>query len=58
MLPKLNNFIGGKFTEPVGGEYLEKYDPRTGLKMQEVAGSGQPDVKMSVEAASGALDSW
>ncbi|MBR9842295.1 MAG: aldehyde dehydrogenase [Rhodobacteraceae bacterium] len=55
---RYDNFIGGKFVPPVGGEYFDNITPITGAKVCEVAKSGAADVELALDAAHAAKDAW
>ena len=55
---KYDNFIGGKFVAPVGGEYFENITPITGQKVCDVARSGAADVELALDAAHAAKVAW
>ena len=55
---RYDNFIGGKFVAPVGGQYFDNITPITGQKVCEVAKSGAADVELALDAAHAAKDAW
>ncbi|MGP4068640.1 acetaldehyde dehydrogenase ExaC [Halobacillus sp. B29] len=55
---RYDNFIGGKWTPPVNGEYFENVTPVTGQNFCQVARSTEEDVELAVEAAHQAKDAW
>ncbi|MGP4076231.1 acetaldehyde dehydrogenase ExaC [Halobacillus sp. K22] len=55
---RYDNFIGGKWTPPVNGEYFENATPVTGQNFCQVARSTEEDVELAVEAAHQAKDAW
>ena len=55
---RLDNFIGGNFTAPANGKYLENIDPSTGLICGEIPDSDEQDIKAAVNAAQIALPKW
>src|SRR3982751_470156 len=57
-LPKIKNFIDGKFVEPTGGKYLDNIEPATGKPYSQVADSGKEDVDLAVAAAGNAFAGW
>lgn len=57
-LPRIKNFIGGKFVEPRSGKYLENIEPATGKPYSQVPDSGQEDVDLAVAAAEKAFVDW
>jgi aminobutyraldehyde dehydrogenase len=52
------NFIGGQWVDPKGGETDPVIDPTTGLEMARAASSDAPDVDDAVRAAAAAFDEW
>jgi len=57
-MEKVLNFIEGEFREPVGGAFLENYNPATGQVYSLVSQSETQDVDMAVVAAKKALPAW
>jgi aminomuconate-semialdehyde/2-hydroxymuconate-6-semialdehyde dehydrogenase len=57
-LNKIQNFIDGKFVEPVGGRYLDNIEPATGKSYSQVADSDARDVDLAVAAAEKAFIEW
>ncbi|MNU96033.1 NAD/NADP-dependent betaine aldehyde dehydrogenase [compost metagenome] len=58
MFDRTNSFIGGRISPPLNGEYVDKIDPRTGEKLNEVANSGPADVAIAIDSAAAALQAW
>src|SRR4029453_692820 len=56
--PKIQNFIGGEFVEPVGGKYLDNIEPATGKSYSQVADGDSRDVDLAVAAAEKAFPDW
>ncbi|MGE3165619.1 MAG: aldehyde dehydrogenase [Planctomycetota bacterium] len=54
----IDNFIGGEAAAPIGGTYLEDFEPATGKVHARVADSDARDVARAVEAAQAAFPSW
>lgn len=54
--PTDQNFIGGKWVAPVGGEFLELGNPSTGEAMTRIARGKAIDIDNAVAAAQAALD--
>lgn len=52
------NYIGGKLIEPLAGNYLNNYEPATGLVYGEVPDSDSKDVELAYSAATEAQKSW
>ena len=44
---RYDNFIGGKFTPPVKGEYFENVSPIDGKVFTHAARSGKEDIELS-----------
>lgn len=57
-LENIKNYIGGKFREPTGGQYLENYEPATGKVYSYIPDSDERDVEAAVGAASAARSDW
>jgi aminomuconate-semialdehyde/2-hydroxymuconate-6-semialdehyde dehydrogenase len=55
---QIQNFIGGKFVEPVGGRYLDNIEPATGKPYSRVADSDARDVDLAVTAVEKAFPDW
>ncbi|PYF07968.1 aldehyde dehydrogenase [Ureibacillus chungkukjangi] len=55
---KYDNYIGGKWTPPVGGQYFENVTPVTGKVFTEVARSTEEDVELALDAAHAAKEAW
>ncbi|WP_182345886.1 aldehyde dehydrogenase family protein [Tomitella gaofuii] len=55
---RYDNWIGGTWTAPVGGEYFENTTPVTGRAFCEVARSGAADVELALDAAHAAAPAW
>ncbi len=55
---RYENFIGGAFTPPRGGEYFENISPVTGEPFCEVARSTEADIELALDAAHGAKVGW
>ncbi|NKF24643.1 acetaldehyde dehydrogenase ExaC [Solimonas marina] len=55
---RYENFIGGKWVAPVGGEYMENVSPVTGKVINKVARSKAEDVELALDAAHAAKDAW
>src|ERR1700745_2042956 len=53
-----DNFIGGKFVEPVEGRYFDNPSPVTGGKLCEIARSTAADIELALDAAHKAKDAW
>lgn len=53
-----DNFIGGKWTPPVKGEYFENTSPVDGNAFTKVARSTAEDVELAIDAAWEAAPAW
>ena len=54
----IQNYIGGKFVPPAGGQYLDNFNPATGEIYGKIPDSGPEDVKAAVQAAEAAFPDW
>ncbi|MEQ9263410.1 MAG: aldehyde dehydrogenase [Owenweeksia sp.] len=57
-MKKIQNYIGGKLLEPVGGKYLDNYDPSRGKVYSLIPDSSADDIQEAVEAAQKAFPQW
>lgn len=57
-MQKIENYIGGKFAEPISGEYLNNFDPATAQIYSLIPDSDQRDIDNAVEAAQQAFPGW
>ncbi|GAB3946232.1 acetaldehyde dehydrogenase ExaC [Corynebacterium tapiri] len=55
---RYENFIGGEWTPPVDGRYMDNVTPVTGEVFCEVARSSAADVDKAIDAAEQAAPSW
>ncbi len=55
---RYDNFIGGKFTPPVKGQYFDVITPITGKPFTMAARSGPEDIELALDAAHAAADGW
>ncbi|MDR6620465.1 aldehyde dehydrogenase [Sinomonas atrocyanea] len=55
---RYENFIGGEWVAPVGGEYFENITPVTGKVFCEVARSQAADIDLALDAAHKAAPGW
>ena len=53
-----DNFIGGRWTAPVGGKYFENPSPINGRVLCRVARSEAADIELALDAAHAAKDGW
>ncbi len=54
----LSNWIGGEKRAPVGGQYLDDFEPATGKLLARIPDSGAEDVALAVAAAAEAYPEW
>lgn len=55
---QIQNFIGGQFSNPIKGQYIDNVNPATGKVYSQIPNSTIEDVNQAVLAAESALDSW
>ncbi len=55
---RYDNYIGGEWVAPVGGEYFENPSPVTGETFCEVARSQAADIELALDAAHAAARAW
>jgi len=55
---RYGNFIGGKWTAPLDGQYFTDYSPINGARLVDVAQSGERDVEAALDAAHKAKAGW
>ncbi len=55
---RYDNYINGKFTPPVNGQYFDNISPLDGKPFTQVADSSKEDIELAVEAAAAAFESW
>ncbi|HSV67269.1 MAG TPA: aldehyde dehydrogenase [Mycobacteriales bacterium] len=55
---RYENFIGGEWVAPVGGQYFENPTPVTGQAFCEVARSTGQDIDLALDAAHAAAPAW
>jgi len=55
---RYENFIGGQWVAPMGGQYFENSSPVTGQPFCEVARSDAADVDKALDAAHAAAPAW
>lgn len=55
---KYDNYIGGKWTPPVKGQYFDNVTPVTGKVFTKVARSTAEDIELALDAAHAAKDAW
>jgi aminomuconate-semialdehyde/2-hydroxymuconate-6-semialdehyde dehydrogenase len=57
-MEKLRNFINGEYCEPIGGTYIDNYEPATGKVYSLIPNSDERDVQKAVDAAEIAFPIW
>lgn len=57
-MEKLQNFIDGKYCDPVNGQYIDNYEPATGKVYSLIPNSSSEDVALAVKAAEKAFPVW
>lgn len=55
---RYGNFIGGKWVEPVKGQYFENTSPVNGQVICEIPRSSAEDIELALDAAHAAKDAW
>ncbi|MBA2175077.1 aldehyde dehydrogenase family protein [Halobacillus locisalis] len=55
---RYDNFIGGKWTPPVNGDYFDNVTPVTGQAFCQVPRSTEEDIELAIDAAYEAKDAW
>lgn len=55
---KYDNYIDGKFTPPVNGQYFNVVSPVNGKNFTQVAHSSKEDLELAVNAAEKAFQTW
>ncbi|MBQ0935986.1 acetaldehyde dehydrogenase ExaC [Ideonella paludis] len=56
--PRYDNFIGGKFVAPLGGEYFDVITPISGKVYTQAARSNEADIELALDAAHAAAPAW
>lgn len=57
-MEKLQNFINGKYSAPIGDLYIDNIEPATGKVYSLIPDSDELDVELAVEAAEKAFPIW
>lgn len=57
-MDRILNYIDGQLLEPLGGNYLDNFEPATGLVYSQVPDSDDRDVERAVAAAERAFPAW
>lgn len=55
---KYGNFIGGKFVEPIDGQYFDNLSPVNGKVLCQIARSNAKDIEAALDAAHAAKTAW
>jgi aldehyde dehydrogenase len=55
---RYDNFIGGKWTPPLRGQYFTNLTPITGQPVCEIARSTAEDIEIALDAAHAAREAW
>ncbi|QBP42826.1 aldehyde dehydrogenase [Paenisporosarcina antarctica] len=55
---KYDNYINGKWTAPVKGQYFDNVTPITGKNFTQIARSTSEDIELALDAAHAAKDAW
>ncbi|MCG9723472.1 aldehyde dehydrogenase family protein [Shewanella sp. Isolate7] len=55
---RYDNFIGGEWVAPVGGEYFDNRSPVDGQIFCQVARSDERDIELALDAAHAAKEAW
>lgn len=58
LMEKIQNFIDGKYVDPVRGNYLDNYEPGKGTVYSKIPASTQEDLDLAVAASQAPFDSW
>jgi aldehyde dehydrogenase (NAD+) len=56
-LPRYRNYVGGQWCDPLSGDWLETFDPATGLPWALIPRCGAADADRAVNAARAAFES-
>lgn len=54
----IQNYIGGHFTDPAGGQFLDNVNPATGAVYSRIPESDEADIALAVAAAKKAFPAW
>jgi aminomuconate-semialdehyde/2-hydroxymuconate-6-semialdehyde dehydrogenase len=57
-MQRIRNYIDGELIEPLGGGFLENYEPGKGLVYSEIPDSKAEDVERAYQAARDAFPDW
>src|SRR6185295_13571765 len=56
--PRYENYIGGQWVAPVGGQYFDNISPITGKPVCQIARSQAADIELALDAAHKAKEAW
>lgn len=56
--PRYDNFIGGTWVAPKGGQYFDNTTPINGKVLTSIARSTAPDIEAALDAAHAAKNAW
>ncbi len=57
-MERLRNYIDGVLVAPLGGAYIDNYNPATGNVYSQIPDSDERDVELAYEAAARAFPAW
>jgi aminomuconate-semialdehyde/2-hydroxymuconate-6-semialdehyde dehydrogenase len=57
-MQKIQNFINGKYVDPVNGQYIDNVEPGTGKVFAQIPNSTIEDLEKSVSASKAAFPIW
>ena len=57
-MQKIQNFINGKYVDPMKGQYIDNVEPGTGKVFAQIPNSSQEDLDNAVAAAKDAFPIW
>lgn len=57
-MQRLENFINGQYQSPVSEEWMDNYDPSTGMVYCQLADSNELDMVQAIQAANKAFIKW
>jgi len=55
---RYGNYIGGRWVEPVNGQYFDNVSPINGKVVCQIARSDKDDIELALDAAHAAKDNW
>lgn len=57
-MKKVQNFINGKYQDPIGNQWIDGFEPATGKVYAQIAASDERDVEAAYQAAKAAFKPW